>query len=141
MTDFRALFDEVIRAWHRHDIDAVLAHLSDDVVWHYHVGSRPARGKAAARKMLTLLAQRQLDIGWKIFHHAVAGNRLFVEGADVYRTPSGVAITMPYMGILEFRDGLICAWRDYVDASIVAKLEAGEAPADYLVELGARSAG
>ena len=137
--DYRAIFDAVIAAWRVHDIDAVLVHLTDDVVWHYHVGSRPVRSKSSARKFLNLLAGRQLDVGWKIFHHAVADHRLFVEGADVYRTPDGVAIIMPYMGILEFRGALICGWRDYVDAGIVAKLEAGEPAADYLIELGSRA--
>ncbi len=139
--DYRKIFDAVVDAWHRHDIDGVLAHLNDDVIWHYHVGSKPVRSKSAARKFLSLLAGRQLDVGWKIFHHAISGNRLFVEGADVYKTPDGIAVTMPYMGVLEFRGNLICGWRDYVDSSIVARLEAGEAPADYLIELGQRATG
>ena len=138
--DKRAVLDRLIAAWRHHDIDAVVAEMTDDIVWHYHVGSKPARGKDAARKILGLLAKRQLNIGWKIFSHAESGNRLYVEGADVYDTPNGVSIKMPYMGILEFNGEKICAWRDYVDSGIVNKLEAGEQPADYLVELAARAA-
>lgn len=129
----------LIASWRRHDIDAVLPLLHEDLVWHYHVGSKPMRGRAGARRILEVLAQRQKEIGWRIFHLAEVGERLFVEGADVYTTPDGVRIEVPYMGILEFKDGLIIGWRDYVDSAVVARLEAGEARPDFLTALTSRA--
>ena len=40
----------MIKDWRRKDIDAVLAHVTDDIVWHSHVGSPPIIGKEAMRQ-------------------------------------------------------------------------------------------
>jgi limonene-1,2-epoxide hydrolase len=119
-------FTALILDWRRKDIDAVLRRVTDDVVWHTHVGSPPAVGKAAMRQVLEPMAASVSDVRWRLFNHAISGNRLLVEGVDDFVTPEGRRVAIPYMGILEFRDDLICAWRDYFDRGIFVKMKAGE---------------
>lgn len=127
---------QVIEAWQAKDIDAVLAHMSDDIVWHYAApGLPPVRGKAAARKLLTNFQADMHGIEWRIFAHAETADRLFIEGVDDYTTTDGRRVAAPYAGVLEFRGELICGWRDYVDLGVLAQQKAGEGLSRQVVEL------
>ena len=116
----------LIEDWKRGDLDAVLARVHDDVVYHYHVGTRPVVGKARLRRLLESLAGRQKQIRWRIVHHAQNGRTLLVEGLDDYVNDEGRRVRTPYMGIFEFDAGLIRGWRDYLDLAVLQRLEAGE---------------
>ena len=125
---------QVIEAWQAKDIDGVLSHMADDIVWHYAAAVLPpVRGKAAARKLLGRFQADMHAIQWRIFAHAEAGDRLFVEGVDDYRTADGRRVATPYAGVLEFRGDLIASWRDYVDLSVATEQKAG-APLSPQVE-------
>jgi len=118
---------EVIEAWQAKDIDRVLAHMADDIVWHYAApGLPPVRGKVAARKLLTNFQADMHGIQWRIFAYAEAGDRLFIEGVDDYHTTDGKRVAAPYAGVLEFQGDLICGWRDYVDLGVMAQQKSGE---------------
>lgn len=122
-----SILSEVIAAWQAKDLEAVLAHMADDIVWHYAApGLPPVRGKAAAEKLLRRFQADMHDIQWRIFHHAEAGDLLFLEGVDDYRTADGKRMAVPYAGVLEFRGDLIVGWRDYVDLAVIADQKAGE---------------
>ena len=41
------------------------------------------------------------------------GDKVLTEGIEDYVNADGVSVSHPYMGIIEFRDGKIVAWRDY----------------------------
>jgi limonene-1,2-epoxide hydrolase len=118
---------QVIEAWQAKDIDRVLDFMADDIVWHYAAAAMPpVRGKATAAKLLKRFHGDMHGIQWRIFAHAEAGDRLFVEGVDDYTTTEGCRVATPYAGVLEFRDGLIVGWRDYVDLGVAAQQKAGE---------------
>ncbi len=121
-----AAFLSLIRAWKKHDVEAVLAMLADDIVWYTAVGAAPTRGKDAVRKVLEGFAPKRTAENWKIFHHATSGNRLFVEGVDDFADDQGRRIAVPYAGVIEYRDGRITGWRDYFDIGTLAKMKAGE---------------
>jgi len=132
---------EVIAAWQAKDVEAVLAHMADDIVWHYAAPALPpVRGKAAAEKLLRQFQLDMHDIQWRIFNHAEAGNLLFLEGVDDYRTTDGKRMAVPYAGVLEFRDGLIVGWRDYVDLRVIEAQKAGEPFTKQVETLLAREA-
>jgi len=127
---------QVIEAWQDKDIERVLSFMADDIVWHYAAAAMPpVRGKAAARKLLTRFQADMHRIEWRIFAHAETGDRLFVEGVDDYRTPEGHRVATPYAGVLDFRDGLIVGWRDYVDLGVAADQKAGQPFARQVLEL------
>lgn len=118
---------QVIAAWQAKDVEAVLAFMADDIVWHYAApGAPPVHGKAAARKLLLKFQSDMYDIQWRIFHHAETADRLFIEGVDDYRTTDGKRVAVPYTGVLDFQDGLITGWRDYVDLGVIAQQKVGE---------------
>jgi len=113
---------QLIEAWQAKDIDRVLSFMHEDIVWHYAAGAMPpVRGKAKAAKLLTRFQAEMHDIRWRLFDHAESADRLFIEGVDEYRSAEGRRIAAPYAGVMEFRDGKIIAWRDYVDHFAAAR--------------------
>ena len=130
--------EHLIACWKRNDAEGVLDLLTEDVVYHYHVGSRPLRGKEWVRRFLTKFGAGQKDIRWRIVHHAAQGNVLLVEGVDDYVDANGRRIQTPHMGAFEFRDGKIAQWRDYLDAKLIAQAETGEPAAEWIEELTRR---
>jgi len=131
-----AILGKVIAAWQAKDIEGVLAHMSDDIVWHYAApGMPPVRGKAAAAKLLGNFQKDMHGIQWRIFAHAETGDRLFIEGVDDYTTADGKRVAAPYAGVLDFKGDLICGWRDYVDLGVLAAQKAGEPLSRQVLEL------
>jgi limonene-1,2-epoxide hydrolase len=128
----------LIADWKRKDIDAVLTRVADDIVWHYLVGLPPLVGKPAARNFLEKFGAPIAEVRWRIFDASVADDRVMVEGVDEYVTTAGGRVVVPYMGIMQFRDGLIHRWRDYADTALVAKLKNGEPVPDYVEALISR---
>lgn len=142
MSDHLQTLQKLIAAWKRKDVDEVLSYFAEDIVWYYAAPALPPiRGKASAAQLLRRLCADMHDIDWRITHHAVSGDRLFVEGADTYRTTDGGQMALPYAGVLEFRDGLICGWRDYVDLEVIRNQKAGAPPPAGALELLAMSRG
>lgn len=129
------IVEQLIEAWKQRDIDAVLDLLSDDVVYHYHVGSRPLVGKSRVRRFLEKFGADQSEIRWRIVHHAQNGDVLLVEGVDDYVDGEGSRHRTPYMGAFELRDGKICRWRDYLDLEVGRRLASDEVTPEWLAEL------
>jgi limonene-1,2-epoxide hydrolase len=129
----------VITGWRRGDLKAVVDLLADDIVWHSHVGSPPVVGKEAAEKLMAALATQMLDVRWRIFHYAESGDAALIEGVDDFAMPDGRRVTLPYAGIMRFRDGKITEWRDYFDRGLFDRLKAGEASPPHIAALTGRT--
>ncbi len=125
----------IIDAWSRGDIDGVLDCVTDDIVYHYHVGSRPVVGKVQMRKFLERFGAGQTQIQWRILDWAEVEDRLLVEGVDDYVDAQGQHIRSPYMGAFSLQDGRVATWRDYIDLAIPAAARAGEPTPDWLEEI------
>lgn len=98
------------------DHEKFLSYLTDDIEYHYHVGSRPLLGKEWVQKFLNKYDEITEDVMWRIDRHAETEDCLFVEGYEEYTDlRTGDRIAHPYMGIFEFRDGKIAKWRDYFE--------------------------
>jgi limonene-1,2-epoxide hydrolase len=135
------IYQAVIAAWKAKDIDAVLSHMSEDIVWHYAAAiSPPVLGRAGARKFMETFGSKIAEVRWRVFDYAESGERLFVEGVDEYFTTDGKRIATPYAGVLDFRGNLICGWRDYFDAGVSAAMQAGGAASPEVEQLIARPA-
>lgn len=135
MSKHFAIYDAIIQAWKRKDIDAVLSHMTDDIVWHYAAAiSPPAYGHAGARKFMETFGAKVGEVRWRVFGYAESGDRMFVEGVDEYITTTGARVATPYAGVLDFRGDKICGWRDYCDAGVSAAMQAG-GPLPAQVEL------
>lgn len=133
----------IMEAWSRSDVEGVLAQVTDDIEWHYQVGSRPVVGRDTMAKLLAKLAGHQLDSAWRIIRHATreeADGRtaLFVEAVDDYRNPDGNRVVVPYAGVYEIVDGKVAAWRDYVDKGLMGQAEVGESLPEWVDALTSR---
>ena len=129
----------VIEAWHHQDIEGVLAHVTDDIVWRNSGGFAPAiRGKDAMRKALQGMAPVIKTNKWRIFDHAENENRLFMEGVDEFWLTTGQHVAIPYAGSLEFEGLKIKEWREYFDGRISVAMKAGEPMSAEVGEMIAR---
>jgi limonene-1,2-epoxide hydrolase len=131
----------VIAAWQKQDIEGVLVHVTDDIIWRNSSGFAPAiRGKAAMRKALQGMAPVIKTNKWRIFDHAENANRLFMEGVDEFWLTTGEHVAIPYAGSLEFEGLLIKEWREYFDGRISAAMKAGQPMTDEVREMLSRPA-
>lgn len=136
LSDKRATVEAIIAAWKQKDIDGVLAQLCDDVEYHFLIGERPLVGKDWVRKFLSKFGEHiGEENNWRIVRSAESDDALFVEGVDDYLSQDGTHIRYPYMGIFEFRDGRISAWRDYADSGLIARQRGGETLPQWLEAL------
>ena len=106
------------------DDKAFLDLLTDDVEYHYHVGTRPLIGKEWVQKFLIKYREVTSDAHWVIHNHAENGNVLFTEGIEEYfDVRSQKTISHPYAGVIEFRDGKIVKWKDYFEMNSIRDSE------------------
>jgi limonene-1,2-epoxide hydrolase len=116
MTSKLEIVNAVMQANMDQDDEQFLGYLTDDIEYHYHMGSRPLLGKEWVQKFLNKYREITADVKWQILRHAETENELFVEGYEEYLdTRTNEIIAHPYMGIFEFRDGKISGWRDYFE--------------------------
>lgn len=116
MSDKMATIKGLMQANIDGDKETFLDYLTDDIEYHYHVGSRPLIGKEWVRKFLNKYDEICADPEWRIDRWAETDDCLFVEGYEEYTDlRTGDRIAHPYMGIFEFRDGRIARWRDYFE--------------------------
>lgn len=141
MAEHIRTLEAVMEAWKRGDVEAVLERVDDEVVYHYHVGSKPIEGKAAMRRFLEKFGQGQKDVRWRIVRHAQQGDALLVEGIDDYVDAEGRRIRTPYMGSFALRDGRIREWRDYLDPAWIQRAKAEEPLAPWMAQLVADARG
>jgi limonene-1,2-epoxide hydrolase len=112
----------MLASWTLRDVEAILLHFTLDAVYTNVPIDPPNRGHNEMRDFLT----------W--FFGAVREHEFIIlkqtEGADgtvmnerVDRLDfNGQWVDLPIMGIFEFRDGKISAWRDYFDMALLSAL-------------------
>jgi len=138
--DYLGVAEAIITAWRRGDLEGMLAHIDDDIVWHSHVGSPPWVGKAAMRDFAAKLMAGMSEVRWRVFGAAQHGDRLYLEGVDDFVNAEGRRVVLPYLGVLVFRGLKVSEWRDYFDRGLFDRLKAGEPLPEYLVPLTERPA-
>jgi limonene-1,2-epoxide hydrolase len=121
----------LMETWKRRDVEGYLAHLTDDVEYHWHVGSKPVRGWEKMRKFLRNYSGAFEQREWRVLHTAEHGNFLMAEGLEVlYDKTHDRVIQQPFMQIYEFRDGKIARMRDYYEPANLRPPASAAAPAD-----------
>ena len=95
------------------DVNASLEFFAPNVEYHYHFGTRPLIGIEWVEKFLKKYWANHTDVTWVINSWAENDGRLFSEGEERYVNADGHQVIHPYMGVIEFTDGLITGWRDY----------------------------
>jgi limonene-1,2-epoxide hydrolase len=115
MADVAALSLAFVDHWNRRDIGAIVAALTEDVVYR-NVPLPPLHGRAAVRAFITPNLQRVTRMHWVVHALAVTadGTAVLTERTDSFHFGEQ-AVHVPVMGIFEFRGVLIAGWRDYAD--------------------------
>lgn len=128
--DVEALSLAFIDHWNRRDIDAIIDALTEDI--EYQNLPLPAmQGRDAVRAFITpnLLRVTRMEF----ITHALAvsrdGLRVLTERTDNFHFGKQ-CVSVPVMGVFEFRGALIARWRDYADiAHFVQQMQAiGQRP-------------
>lgn len=106
----------LMASWKKRDVDAFLSHLTDDIEYHWHVGSKPVQGKEKMRKFLANYGSAFEQRVWQVKHSAENGDLLMVEGyEELYDPKQDRVIPQPFMQVAELRDGKIAKLRDYYE--------------------------
>ncbi|MCK9505402.1 MAG: nuclear transport factor 2 family protein [Porticoccaceae bacterium] len=113
---------KMLASWKTLNVDAILDFFTDDAIY-INIPMEPAnRGKDEIRTFLNWFvgAVRELEF---IVHHQVEGaNGIVMNERTDHIDFHGKLLELPVMGVFEFRDGKICAWRDYFDLGALEKL-------------------
>lgn len=127
--------ETLIEDWKRKDVDAVLAHLSNDITYYYAIGEAPVIGKDAMRAFLNRIKTHQNQPAWRIKNSAETETMVLIEAIDDYVNPDGIRVQTPHMTVYEFTNGKISAWRDYFDFGLLKRIESGAPAPDHLKSL------
>lgn len=115
--------------WARQDHAGVLALLHDDIEYQNMPFPDVMKGKAPIAEFMTKFGKGMHDINVDIRNMAEVGNTVFHEGVENY-TRKGNKVSLPYVGVFEFKDGKIIGWRDYFDyATLERQLKGGQVKA------------
>ena len=102
---------QILDAFNRHDLDAIMAFFADDAVFEGPRGSAPwgtrFTGKAAVREGLAGRFSGIPDVHYADDRHAVCGDRGFSEWLLTGTTTTGQRLAVRGCDLWEFRDGLI----------------------------------
>jgi limonene-1,2-epoxide hydrolase len=112
--------------WARQDHAAVLALLHDDIEYQNMPFPDVMKGKAPIAAFMAKFGKGMQDINVNIRNMAEVGDIVFHEGVENY-TRKGNKVSLPYVGVFEFKDGKIIGWRDYFDyTTLERQLSAGK---------------
>jgi steroid delta-isomerase-like uncharacterized protein len=104
-------------AWNRHDIDALMAFMTDDCVFHAVAGpdlrGRSFVGRDAVREGFQLAWTTFPDAAWRDGEHFVAGERGVSESTFHGTRADGSRIEARMVDVFTFRDGRIAVKNAY----------------------------
>jgi ketosteroid isomerase-like protein len=111
---FVARFNTV---WNGHDLDGIMAMMTDDVVFEASFGKDPwgtrAVGRAAMREEIAGILQRIPDIRWDEIRHFACPELAVVEWITTGTPRGGTRFEVFGCDVLALRDGKIAAKRSF----------------------------
>ncbi len=115
--DGEAFVDRFNTVWNGHDLEGILAMMTDDVVFEASFGRDPwgtrISGKPAVRQFLTDMFARIPDVRWDEIRHFAHPQQVTVEWLTTGTPRGGTAYKVEGCDILTLRDGRIAAKRSY----------------------------
>jgi limonene-1,2-epoxide hydrolase len=104
----------LIAGWEARDVEAILATMTPDCRY-LNVGLPETVGHEAIRAVVAPFLAGATRVQWTVHHIAeTAQGSVLTERTDAFDL-GGRKLDIPVMGVFEFRDGKISAWRDYFD--------------------------
>jgi ketosteroid isomerase-like protein len=115
--DGTAFIDRFNTVWNGHDVDGILAMMTDDVVFEASFGKEMwgtrVTGKAAVREFLNGMFTRVPDIRWDEIRHYVHPDVAVVEWITSGTPHGGSRFEVYGCDVLALRDGRISAKRSF----------------------------
>ena len=109
----RAVVASLADAWKAQDIDRIMDHFTDDIVYH-NMPMEPAEGTDAVRGVIEGFLAMAESIVFETVNEVSDGDLVLNERVDTF-VIAGNETPIRVMGIFELRDGKIARWRDYFD--------------------------
>ena len=120
--DGERLVERFNTVWNGHDLEGILAMMTDDVVFEASFGKDPwgarAVGKPALREFLTGMFERIPDVRWDELRHVAGPEHVVVEWLTTGTPRGGTRYEVEGCDILTVRDGKIAAKRSYRKATL-----------------------
>ena len=115
--DLFKLLDLFADAWNRHDLDALMAMMTDDCVFEASAGpqvdGQRSEGKQAVRAAYAAVFEAFHDAHWANHRHFIAGNRGVSEWTFTGTQKDGKRVEVTGCDLFTFRDGKIAIKSSY----------------------------
>jgi ketosteroid isomerase-like protein len=115
--DGDAFVERFNTVWNGHDIDGILAQMTEDVVFEASFGKDPwgtrVTGKRDVRQFLTEMFERIPDVRWDEIRRFARPECVVVEWLTTGSPRGGTRYEVEGCDILTLRDGTIAAKRSY----------------------------
>jgi steroid delta-isomerase-like uncharacterized protein len=115
--DVLKLLDAFAAAWNRHDVDALMACMTDDCVFEAAAGKEVAGtrsvGRDAVRRAYAAVFETYPDARWNQPRHFVAGDRAVSEWTFTGTTREGAKVEVNGCDIFTLRGGKIAVKNSY----------------------------
>lgn len=115
--DVLKLLDAFAAAWNRHDVDALMACMTDDCVFEASAGKDVAGtrsvGRDAVRQAYAAVFETYPDARWNQPRHFVAGDRAVSEWTFTGTTREGAKVEVNGCDIFTLRGGKIAVKNSY----------------------------
>lgn len=109
--DTVTLLDRFADAWNRHDLDALMAMMTDDCVFEAsagaHVNGQRSEGRDAVRAAFAAVFETFPDAQWRNPRHFVAGSRAVSEWTFTGTHRDGRRVEVNGCDLFTLRDGRI----------------------------------
>lgn len=124
MTEHRALIERHEAGWNEHDLDAIMATYTDDVVFHNHTaGEAPIVGVAAVRAHIGGIFERWPDMRFSSRSLYTSAAFCVSEWTARATTREGRRIEWDGVDVFPIRDGLIARKDVYSSSHIPRSLD------------------
>src|SRR5688572_4250183 len=116
-TDVFKLLDAFAAAWNRHDVDGLMACMTDDCVFEAAAGKEVAGtrhvGREAVRRAYAAVFETYADAQWNRPRHFVAGERAVSEWTFTGTTRDGAKVEVNGCDLFTLRSGRIAVKNSY----------------------------
>lgn len=114
-----------IAAWEAKDVDAIMAHFAEGATYH-NIPMPILTGAAQIRPFIEGFLADAAKVEFAMIKSAEGTDGTVLnERVDTFTLKSGKTLRFEVMGVFEFANGKITAWRDYFDMKDVEKQMAG----------------
>lgn len=119
MTDNIKRISEFCESWPQLKREDFVALFTDDAVYRNIPFPGDVIGGEGVADVLLPIAGKLAGIEATVLRVGELGDTVFAERVEVFRRTTGEVYELPVVGVFEFRDGRISAWRDYFDGEAV----------------------